>query len=268
MLLKGNNTMKCVELYRKGDHSWLAFGQDPDKPDALIDTNQIVITSGGETMLIDPGGSEIFPSMVAALTSRLPIERLRHLLISHQDPDVGSSVGLWRRVCGDNLSVHASWMWTSFLAHFDGDSAFVSVPDEGSVIRLGGREIHLLPAHYLHSPGNFSVYDPGARMLFSGDIGAALIPAHKQRSFFVENFTEHAGYMQGFHERWMGSAPARDAWVAMVSRLDIDILAPQHGLIFRGDDIKRFLDWLMTVKIGSGLGAYEKAARRSFRAKA
>lgn len=253
--------MKCVELFRHGNHSWLAFGQDPDKPDAVIDTNQIVITSGGETLLVDPGGSEIFPSMVAALTARLPIERIRHLVISHQDPDVGSSVGLWRRVCGEHLSVHASWMWTSFLAHFDGDSAFVSIPDEGSIIKLGGRDIHVLPAHYLHSPGNYCVYDPEAKMMFSGDIGAALVPPNKRKSFYVEDFHEHVQYMQGFHERWMGSAPARDAWIAMVSRLEIDVLAPQHGLIFRGDDIKRFLDWLASVKVGSGLASFEKAMR-------
>ncbi|MFA7431110.1 MAG: MBL fold metallo-hydrolase [Rhodospirillaceae bacterium] len=257
--------MKCVELFRQGNHSWLAFGQDPAKPDAVIDTTQIVITSGGQSMLLDPGGSEIFPAMIAALTARLPIDSIQHMLLSHQDPDVGSSVGLWRRVCGDSLNVHASWMWTSFLAHFDGDGAFVPIPDEGSVVRLGGRDIHILPAHYLHSPGNFSVYDPVARILFSGDIGAALVPADKRRSFFVEDFSGHIGYMQGFHERWMPSAAARDAWVAMVSRLDIDMLAPQHGLIFRGDDVKRFLDWLMTVQIGSDLSSFEKAAQRSFR---
>lgn len=252
--------MKCVELFNNRDHQWLAFGQDPDKPGAVIDTTQFAIASGREVMLLDPGGVEIFPSMVAALTSRLPIENVRHVVISHQDPDVGSSLGLWRRVCRQEVTLHCSWMWTGFMTHFDGDVTFNGLPDEGARIPLGGREIHVLPAHYLHSPGNYSVYDPEARILFSGDIGAALVPADKRTSFFVQDFQAHTEFMRGFHERCMPSAAARDAWVEMVSGLDIDVLAPQHGLIFRGDDVKRFLDWLSAVEVGKGLASFAKAA--------
>lgn len=250
--------MKCVELYSNTDHQWLAFGQDPDKPGQVVDTNQIVITSGPEAMLLDPGGVEIFPSMVAALTSRLPIDSIRHIVISHQDPDVGSSLGLWRRVCRQEVTLHVSWMWADFMTHFDGDVTFNGLPDEGAVLPLGGREIRILPAHYLHSPGNYSVYDAEARTLFSGDVGAALVPAERRRGFFVEDFSAHVEYMRGFHERWMPSAAARDAWVEMVSKLEIDTLAPQHGLIFRGDDVKRFLDWLSGVEVGKGLAAFGK----------
>jgi flavorubredoxin len=251
--------MKCLELYSNRDHRWFAFGQDPDKPEGVIDTNQIVIASGTEVMLLDPGGVEIFPSMVAALTSRLPIEHVRHIVVSHQDPDVGSSLGLWRRVCQQDLTLHVSWMWAGFMTHFDGDVTFNTLPDEGARILLGGREIRVLPAHYLHSPGNYSVYDAEARALFSGDIGAALVPTEARRSFFVEDFTAHIEHMRGFHERWMPSAAARDAWIRMVADLDIDLLAPQHGLIFRGDDVKRFLDWLSTVEVGKGLASFSKA---------
>ena len=32
--------------------------------------------------------------------------------------------------------------------------------------------------------------------------------------------------------------------IRRVRRLDIDIMAPQHGRIFRGDVVQRFLEWL------------------------
>lgn len=250
--------MKCVEIYREGDHRWLTFGQDPEKPDHVIDTNQVVITSGGESMLLDPGGSEIFPNMISTMTQRVPINSVRHILISHQDPDIGSSLGLWRRVCRDDVAIHLSWMWADFVAHFDNESRYCPVPDEGHRIMLGGRELRLLPAHYLHSPGNFSLYDPAARILFSGDIGAALIPPERwpSSSFFVEDFSSHIGYMKAFHERWMASASARDAWVSMVSALKIDMIVPQHGLIFQGEDVARFLEWFQGVEVGKGLSSY------------
>jgi len=240
-------------LYNNRGNTWLAFGQDPDKPEKIIDTNQIVIASGDQAIVLDPGGVEIFPPMLAALTDKVPIENIKHLFMSHQDPDIGSSLPLWRQVCNDDIEIHLSWLWTSFVAHFDAEANLSPIPDEGMTIRLGSISLQLIPAHYLHSSGNFSVYDADARILWSGDIGAALLPPGSQNSFYVEDFDAHIKYIEGFHKRWMGSTRARDAWINRVSKLDIDILTPQHGLFFKGEDVGRFLDWFGSLEIGSGI---------------
>lgn len=248
--------MKCVTLFRHEDHRWLAFGQDPEKPDNIIDTNQYVICAGNSAMLLDPGGMEVFPPMLAALTREIAVEDIKAIFLSHQDPDVGSSLPLWRRVCRPDVKFYISWLWSSFVAHFDREAALTAIPDEGMEVALSHDiKLRFIPAHYLHSSGNFSVYDPRARMLFSGDIGAALVPDKGRNGMFVQDFNAHVQYMEGFHRRWMGSPQARDAWVAAVSKLEIDMLCPQHGLIFRGDDVKRFLDWLSRLEVGSGVAA-------------
>ncbi|CAA7613106.1 conserved hypothetical protein [Candidatus Terasakiella magnetica] len=251
--------MKCVTLFRDNDHCWQVFGQDPDKPDNVIDTNQYAVHCGGSTILLDPGGMEVFPGMMAALTREISLDQVSALFLSHQDPDIGSSLPLWRRVCGKDIKIYLPWLWSGFTAHFDRDAVFTTIPDEGMEISVGGARLRFIPAHYLHSSGNFSVYDPRARILFSGDMGAALVPLDKTGgSMFVTDFTSHVQYMDGFHRRWLGSTRARDAWVAQVSKLDIDMLAPQHGLIFKGDDVKRFLDWIAALEIGSGLAAMNR----------
>ena len=54
------------------------------------------------------------------------------------------------------------------MPHFGGqDSTFITIPDPGMTIRLGGLELQAIPAHYLHSSGNFHLYDPKAKILFS-----------------------------------------------------------------------------------------------------
>ena len=248
--------MICETLFKKHDHVWFAFGQDPEKPDKIIDTNQIVIVSGDRAIMLDPGGMEVFPPMLAALTDKVAVEKIDHIFMSHQDPDIGSSLPLWRQVCKDDLKIYLSWMWSPFVAHFDGEADLIDIPDEGMNIELaGGVRLQLIPAHYLHSSGNFSVYDEAARILWTGDIGAALIPAGSRKGFFVENFDDHIHYMKGFHTRWMGSRAARDAWVNRVAGLDIDVLVPQHGLIFKDKDVYRFLDWFANLEIGSGVAA-------------
>jgi flavorubredoxin len=252
--------MKCVTLFRHDDHCWQAFGQDPGRPDNVIDTNQYLIRAGGSAILLDPGGMEVFPAMLAALTREISLDEIKALFLSHQDPDIGSSLPLWRRVCRPDVKIYLSWLWSTFVAHFDRDATFTTIPDEGMEYALSHDvRLRFIPAHYLHSSGNFSVYDPKARILFSGDIGAALIPQDRATgNLFVSDFSAHIPYMEGFHRRWLGSVAARDAWVAQVSKLDIHILAPQHGLLFKGDDVKRFLDWLSGLEIGSGIGAMSR----------
>jgi truncated hemoglobin YjbI/glyoxylase-like metal-dependent hydrolase (beta-lactamase superfamily II) len=248
--------MICETLFKKQGHVWFAFGQDPGKPDKVMDTNQIVIVSGDGTIMLDPGGMEIFPPMLAALSEKVAIKKIGHIFISHQDPDVGSSLPLWRQVCKDGVKIYLPWMWSPFVAHLDGEADFIDIPDEGMNIELaGGVRLRLIPAHYLHSAANFSVYDETARILWTGDIGAAMVPAEARKGFFVENFDDHIQYMERFHKRWMGSSAARDAWIGRVADLDIDLLVPQHGLVFKGKDVYRFLDWLANLEIGAGVAA-------------
>jgi len=251
--------MKCVSLYRQDDHRWLAFGQDPDRPANIIDTNQYVVCGKGGAMLLDPGGMEVFPPMLAALTHEIAVEDVKGIFLSHQDPDIGSSLPLWRRVCPADTKVYVSALWTGFVAHFDCETTLTAIPDAGMEVSLGSDvRLRFVPAHYLHSSGNFHVYDPQAKILFSGDVGAALVPPGSASSLFVQDFQAHTAHMEGFHRRWMPSDRARDVWIEAVSKLEIEQLAPQHGLIFRGDDVKRFLDWFAGLELGCGIGPTDK----------
>ncbi len=243
--------MKHETLYRSAHRRWLAFGQDPDRPEQIIDTNQFVVIDGEEALLIDPGGSEVFPAMLGALTGRVDPKMIRYMFLSHQDPDVSSSLPLWRSIVPGEISIFVSWLWTGFVSHFDPQATFQPIPDEGMDLRFtSGRSLKFIPAHYLHSSGNFSLYDPEAKVLFSGDIGAALVPESAKTSLFVEDFEAHLPYMEGFHQRWMPSEEAKQSWVRRVRGLEIDVLAPQHGLLFKGKNVGRFLDWFSALKIG------------------
>lgn len=245
--------MLAEELYQDGSCRWLVFGRDPEKPERIIDTNQYMVMVDDQAILLDPGGIEIFSAMLAAIVNYVPLEGLRHLFASHQDPDIISSLGLWDRTLPD-AKLHAPWLWEGFIRHFGCEHVeYVPLPDEGGSLRLGNREFQFIPAHYLHSSGNFHFYDPNAKILMSGDIGAALLPA--ESPLFVTDFDSHVEFMRGFHQRWMPSNRAKNDWVQRVRTLEIDIMAPQHGAIFKGDDVKRFLDWFEALEVGTGVGA-------------
>ena len=172
--------MKTTELFEDGDHAWIVFGRDPEKPEGIIDTNQYMIKSRGAVMLLDPGGIELFAPMLAAIAQHVPISSIKHLFASHQDPDIISSLGLWDKTL-EGATLHAPWLWEGFIKHFGCETiSYDPLPDEGGSLRIGDVEIEFVPAHYLHSSGNFSVYDRKAKILMSGDIGAALLKARKK----------------------------------------------------------------------------------------
>jgi flavorubredoxin len=125
---------------------------------------------------------------------------------------------------------------------------FKAIKDSGDCIQVGKIDLHFIPAHYLHSSGNFHVYDPVSKIYFSGDVGAALEP--KGTPFFVEDFNSHIDKMQLFHQRWMPSNKAKNEWVKRVRSMDIKMLVPQHGRMFRGKDVKLFLDWFEALEVG------------------
>ena len=82
-----------------------------------------------------------------------------------------------------------------------------------------------------------------------GTLGAALLP-HGEEYLFVSNFDQHIRFMEGFHKRWMGSNDAKLDWCERVSQMNIDMLCPQHGAIFQGPDVMRFINWLADLKVG------------------
>lgn len=240
--------MKVQKIY-DADHQWYVLGRDPAKGERIIDTNQYLVVNNGQAMLIDPGGIELFSPMLASLTKVIDISSIQILFASHQDPDIISSLGMWDQIL-NNATVYAPWLWEGFIRHFGMNNLpYEPIRDGGGSVELGTLELEFIPAHYLHSSGNFNVYDRKARILFSGDIGAALEPV--DAPLFVEDFESHAPKMKAFHQRWMPSERAKRNWIDRVRKLDIDMMMPQHGRIFRCEQVTQFLDWFERLEVGT-----------------
>ena len=246
--------MNCQTIFKKGGHEWLIFGQDPKKPTNVADSNQVLIIDSGDAMLIDPGGFEIFPSVLAALSERIPIESLKRIFLTLQDPHVASSVPLWLRICPGGVDIIVSHLWQDIVTHLDANCSVKPIADKGMSISVGANvHVNAMPAHYLPSPGGFHIHDAKARALYTSAVGTAVIPANEWNGYVVQNFDRHIDYMRSFHERWMPSDAARDAWISNVSKLDLDLLVPQSGMVFKGENVPRFIEWFAGLNLASGL---------------
>ncbi|MDM7267420.1 MAG: MBL fold metallo-hydrolase [Aquificaceae bacterium] len=222
-------------------------------PASAVQSNQVLIIHKDEGMLLDPGGHKVFSKLLSELSVYIPPSQIKYIFLSHQDPDIVASINGW--LMTTKAEAYISKLWMRFLPHFGLDSQLEGrvkpIDDNGTVLTLGGDcKLYILPAHFLHSEGNFQVYDTCSKILFSGDLGASL----GQDYFFVEDFDKHIRYMEGFHRRYMVSNKVLRFWANMVKDLDIEMIVPQHGAIFKGKDmVKRFIEWVENLEVGVDL---------------
>ena len=216
---------------------------------SMVQANQHVIVNNGEGIILDPGGHKIYTKLYSMLSAEMEITGLKHIFFSHQDPDIIAATNGWLMVT--EADAYLSSLWMHFIPHFGVDEMVVErikpIPDEGMTISLGGDDLIVIPAHFLHSAGNFQLYDPKAKILYSGDLGASL----NAPGSIVEDFDDHIQYMEGFHKRYMPNSRAMKIWVNTIRQLDIEIIAPQHGAMMPNKEMcNRFIDWIDGLSCG------------------
>ncbi len=233
--------MGARKLYDRDGHLFIlleGFGHGE-----MVPTNQALIHSGNESILLDPGGHKVHYDLMNEVSALVPMQELKYLFFSHQDPDIVAAANAWLMLT--DAVAYISELWLRFIPHFGVDELLIprlkGIPDEGMRLPMGQTELYFLPAHFMHSAGNFQVYDPISKTLFSGDLGASIAPGYVE----VTDFDAHIQYMEGFHHRYMPSGTANRNWANMVRQLDIERIVPQHGAIFADRQTSaRFIDWV------------------------
>lgn len=240
-------------LYDDGVYKCVMFSfDDEEQADSYLSVNQYLIVQNGVGVLVDPGSEAIFDEMCEAISKYVALENIKFIFFSHQDPDVSGSIAQWAITTKAKFIM--SSLWVRFMSHygFMEMNRVVALEDHGAKLGFGSEYLRFVPAHFMHSPGNFSLYDSKSKILFSGDIGAAIVQTQGDYKK-VASFSEHVKHLEGFHKRYMASNKVCQAWVKKVSALELEKIAPQHGLVFEGEDVELFLEWLGALECGSDL---------------
>lgn len=243
--------MSSIVLFEHGNHKNVLL-EESQAGDVAVQSNQHVIIHEKGGLILDPGGHKIYAKVLSDTMAQLGGGKLEYVFLSHQDPDVVAAINGW--LMTTDAIGYASELWLRFIPHFGLDRLVVhrlkGIPDGGMRLDLHGCELIILPAHFLHSPGNFQIYDPISKILYSGDLGASINDGFEE----VKDFDAHVPFMEGFHRRYMSSGRSMRAWAKMARTLDIELIAPQHGAYFKGRPmVDRFLSWCEQLECGVDL---------------
>ena len=203
--------------------------------------------------LIDPGSSSDF-SIVSQKVSRVigGLKNVSAIYLNHQDPDVGSITPLITArfarkasiVCSEDtfrLAVHQGLMKDRFIPTERARSGMIALPT--------GHRVQVVPSPYCHFRGAVMLYDPSTRVLFTGDLFGGLTEKGPGRLDATED--DWRG-IRAFHQIYMPSNMALRRTIDAIRRLDPfpEVLAPQHGVIARGDLVKEWLDRMYHLPVG------------------
>ncbi len=240
-------------LYSSENHKVIWLGIDSEEEKGVIQANQFLIIDNGKGILLDPGGVHLFARVVAVVSRYIDLKDITTILFSHQDPDVSSGIALWMGITG--ADIYISRLWIRFIPHFGivDYKRIIAIEDKMPKIQLpSGADLRFVPAHFLHSAGNFTFFDSESKIVFSGDIGAAVFDSDYEY-LVVEDFDKHKQLIEPFHTRYMASEKAAGYWTRQVRALFPDMIAPQHGSIYRGENLEKFLNWFSQLKCGIDL---------------
>lgn len=112
------------------------------------------------------------------------------------------------------------------------------------LVELAGSHLVVVPGHFLHSPGNFQLYDPVSKILFTGSLGSSNA-LHSGNIDTEEDFNSYLPLMTVSHSRHIAGNGTCRQWAAMVRQLDVEMIVPQAGACITGKNlVEKFYQWV------------------------
>lgn len=232
---------------------WVGGGEQ----DGGLHCNPYLVIDGEEAVLIDPGSVLDFESVLKNVTSLVPLENIKYVVLHHQDPDFCASVPLFEKE-GAVFKIITHWRTQALVKYYGVKSDYYIVNENEFRLTLkSGRVLEFVQTPYLHFPGAIATYDCSTGTLFSSDIFGAF--SFEWSLYAGDDYMEK---MKTFHEHYMPSNDIIRPVMEIFLSMDISMIAPQHGSIIK-KNIKEHIKALRDLECGSFLATIKKDIGKS-----
>jgi len=182
--------------------------------------------------------------LICRLSQIVAPQKIDYFVINHLEPDHAGSLRDMVELCKPEKIFCSPMGLRSMEAHFHFKDWPVEVVKSGDSISLGSREVHFLEARMLHWPDSMFSYLPQDKLLICNDaFGQNIASVERFADQIDRDVLKHA--MQQYYANIvLPYSPIVLKTLDQVAQLglDIDMIAPDHGLIYRGDDVDFALD--------------------------
>jgi len=222
-----------------------------------LQCNPYLLVDQGEGVLFDPGSVLDFEAVLQNVTALIPLEKIRYVVLHHQDPDFCSGVPLFEKA-GGRFTIVTHWRTQTIIRYYGLSSPYYLVHEHDYRLELSsGRELIFIPTPYLHFPGAITTLDKKSGILFSSDLFGAF---SNHFDFYAEE--DYIEKMKTFHEHYMPSNDVLRPVMETLLLLDIRMIAPQHGSIIK-DNVKTHIKVLRDLECGVFLNPVKKNIKKA-----
>ena len=206
-----------------------------------------LILNGDESILIDPGSMLEARTIIKKAKQLISLHKIKYIILHHQDPDVAAAVpAIEKLIAREDLEVVTHGSVSLFLRHYNIKSKFYNFEEHNNQLETdNGFKIKFLTTPYCHAPGAFVSYCVKSKLLFSGDIFGGLQTPWKL--YADENYFNEA---RKFHELYIPSRDIFNYALQKIEKLDIDLIAPQHGSLIKKEYIRPLIDKMKNLECG------------------
>ncbi len=205
------------------------------------------IKNGNESILIDPGSMIEFDETTRKVKSLCNLKDIKYIVLHHQDPDLAAAVPeIEKLIDRDDLEIVTHSRMSVLIKHYLVTSSYYEIDKhDNKLITSSGFELEFLTTPYCHSPGAFVSYDAKSKVLFSGDIFGGI---EESWEFYAdETYFDKA---KQFHQEYMPSKDIFNYALSKIEKLDIDLIAPQHGSIIQKKYIANLIKDMKNLDCG------------------
>lgn len=223
-----------------------------DEQNGGLHCNPYLIVEEDEAILIDPGSVLDFEYVYKNVCNIVPLEKIKYIILHHQDPDFCSSVPLFEQK-GANFKIVTHWRTQTLVKYYGIKSEYYIVNENQFRLTLNsGRVLGFVQTPYLHFPGAIATYDYSSKILFSSDLFGAF--SYEWKLYAEGNYMEK---MKTFHEHYMPSNDIIRPVMEVFLSMDISMIAPQHGSIIN-NKIQEHIKALRDLECGTLLNPIKR----------
>lgn len=182
-------------------------------------------------------------TMFCRLAKVLPLEKVDYIVVNHTEKDHAGALAELVARCKPEKII-TSVIGKKFMqAQFNTEGWPIETVKTGDVVNIGKRNIHFVDTRMLHWPDSMVSYIPEEKLLISNDAFGQNIASSERYSTQISREHILNAVKEYYYNIVLPFSPqvlrTLDAVASM--NLDIETIAPDHGLIWKGKDEVNFV---------------------------
>ena len=188
-----------------------------------------------KNVLFDTVSASFADSMLARLSALLPPEKVDYIVCHHLEADHAGSLARMVECCKPEKIFCSQLGLKSMQGHFDTSNWPVQTVKNGESISIGSRSVQFFETRMLHWPDSMVSWLASDKLLFSNDAFGQNIATTAR--FTDEDEVKETELLHRIREYYYNIVLPYSSQVLTalnaLGGLDIETIAPDHGLIFR-----------------------------------